>query len=65
MSMKHINKLPLIIAAAVIVGFLIAGSRTTINYDCALVDGAQGCVSSEDAVMHPIDLINNRQNSLV
>lgn len=50
---------------AVVIGLLFAGSRTTITYDCVPIDGAKGCVSFEDAIMHPGDLINNKQNSLV
>lgn len=61
--MKNINKLSIRIAIAVIIGFLFA-SRTTMTYDCPLVDGAKGCVSFEDAIAHPGDLLNNRQNSL-
>ena len=63
--MKHINKLSSRIAIAVIIGFLLASSRTTITYSCVPIDGAMGCVSFEDAIMHPNDLLNNRQNSLV
>ena len=47
------------------VGFLFASIGTKMTYDCAPIDGFMGCVSFEKAIMHPADLLNNRQNSLV
>lgn len=63
--MKYLSKLPVKIAIAVAVGFIFASVGTKMTYDCAPVDGAMGCVSFEKAIMHPADLLNNRQNSLV
>ena len=51
--------------AALIVGFLIAGALTKITYSCTPPAGYAGCASIEEAVMHPADLLNNKQNSLV
>lgn len=53
------------IIAAILIGFLIAGAGTDIHYTCTPIDGAKGCASFEKAVMHPADLLNNRQSSLV
>jgi len=53
------------IIAAVLIGFLIAGAGTKIIYTCAPVDGAAGCAELDKAVMHPADLLNNKQDSLV
>jgi hypothetical protein len=63
--MKHINKLAVRIVAAIVIGFLLAGAGTDIPYTCAPIDGAEGCVSFDKAVMHPSDLLSNKQNSLV
>ncbi|MDQ2973221.1 MAG: hypothetical protein M3Q79_01940 [bacterium] len=63
--MKHVNKLWVRIVTAIVIGFLFAGSRTGITYTCPLIDGAAGCVSFDKAIMHPSDLLNNKQDSLV
>lgn len=63
--MKYIHKLSVQIVIALSVGFLLAGAFTHITYPCEPVDGAIGCESFEKAVMHPNDLFNNKQNSLV
>lgn len=65
LNMKNIQKLSVRIILAVLVGFVFAASRTTMTYDCPLIDGAKGCTAFEDAITHPSDLLNNRQNSLV
>lgn len=64
-AMKYLEKISVRIAVALIVGFLIAGSNTSIKYDCPPIDGAMGCTAFEDAILHPGDLLNNEQNSLV
>ncbi len=63
--MKRFNNLSVKIAAALAAGFLFAGVGTTIAYECSPIDGAEGCVSYEKAVMHPSDLLHNKQNSLL
>ena len=63
--MKRFDHVWVKIVAAVVVGFLLAGAGTHITYACAPVDGAQGCVSFDKAVMHPSDLLANKQGSLV
>jgi hypothetical protein len=63
--MKHINKLVVIIVVAVVIGFLLAGVSTKITYTCAPPPGTEGCVSFDKAVMHPQDLLGNKQDSLV
>lgn len=63
--MKYIHKLSVKILAALLIGFLLASTGTKITYSCAPVDGAAGCVSFDKAIMHPSDLLNNKQNSLV
>lgn len=62
--MKYIDKLSVKIVAAIVVGFLLAGAGTKITYTCAPIDGAAGCASFEKAIMHPSDLLNNKQDSL-
>ena len=52
------------IVAALLIGFLIAGAGTKIIYACPPV-GTAGCVSFDKAVMHPGDLLRNKQSSLV
>jgi hypothetical protein len=42
-----------------------AATFTHITYPCKPVDVAMGCESFEKAVMHPKDLFDNKQNSLV
>lgn len=63
--MKYIDKLSVRIRIAFVVGFLLASIGTKITYTCVPIDGAKGCVSFEKAIMHPSDLLNNRQDSLV
>lgn len=63
--MKLFCKLPVRIVAAVAIGLLLAGAGTKITYGCAPIDGAVGCVSFEKAIMHPGDLLGNKQDSLV
>ncbi len=63
--MKYIEKLSVRILLSVLVGFLFAGAFTKISYTCAPIDGAAGCVSIEKAIMHPGDLLSNKQASLV
>lgn len=57
--------MPTKVLVAIIVGFLLAGVGTKITYDCAPVDDAAGCVSIDRALMHPNDLLNNKQDSLL
>lgn len=64
--MEHINILSVRITAAIAIGFLYAITFTSINYDyCAPIDGSQGCATIEKAIMHPKDLLNNKQDSFV
>lgn len=63
--MKYIHKLPVRILVALVIGFLLASVGTKISYNCAPVDGAAGCTSFDKALMHPRDLLNNKQDSLV
>lgn len=62
--MKYIHKLSVRILVAIVIGLFFAGTGTSITYTCAPVDGAKGCISFDKAVMHPGDLLNNKQNSL-
>lgn len=64
-NMRYINKLSVRVVITLTVGFLFAGAVTKVNYTCAPNDGAKGCVSFEKAVMHPNDLLNNKQDSLI
>ena len=65
--MKHINNLTVRILAATLIGFLIAGITTKNTCDCPnfVKEPNSGCISFEKVVMHPGDLITNKQNSLV
>ena len=65
--MKQINKLSVKIAIALLIGFLYAGAFTSISHDGCKppIDGAQGCATIEKAVMHPGDLLDNKQDSMV
>lgn len=63
--MKHLNKLSVRILSAIVIGFLLAGAGTKITYTCAPVDSAESCISFDKAIMHPKDLLNNKQGSLV
>lgn len=53
------------IAVAIVVGVFVAGASTKIVYTCVPIDGAAGCMSFDKAIMHPGDLLNNKQESLV
>jgi len=61
---KYFEKLSVRIIISVVIGFLLAGALTDIQYPCPPLDNA-GCVTWESAIMHPSDLISNKQNSLV
>lgn len=63
--MKYIHNLSVRILVAFVVGFLLASAGTKITYSCAPIGGAAGCVSFDKAIMHPSDLLNNKQDSLV
>lgn len=63
--MKHLRKLSVRIVVAIVIGLLFAGAFTKITYPCAPTDGAMGCVSFDKAVMHPGDLLHNKQDSLI
>jgi hypothetical protein len=65
LNMKYIHKLSVRITVAALVGFLLAGAFTHITYTCTPIEGAAGCVSFDKAVMHPNDLLRNKQGSLV
>ena len=62
--MKYINKPSIRVAVSVIIGFIFAGAWTSIQYQCDPLDN-KGCVAFESAILHPKDLINNEQDSLV
>lgn len=63
--MKYVNRLSVRIVIAVVAGFMLAGAGTKITYTCPPVDGAVGCTSLQKAIVHPEDLLNNKQESLV
>jgi len=63
--MKYTIKLSARVIIPVIIGILFAGALTKITYPCAPVDGAAGCVLLDKAAMHPRDLLNNKQDSLI
>jgi hypothetical protein len=63
--MKHTNKLLVQITAVIVIGFLFAGAGTEITYTCGANPGDAGCISFDKAVMHPRDLLRNKQGSLV
>jgi hypothetical protein len=51
---------------ALTIGFLYAGAFTSIRYgDCSHIFDGPGCATIEKAIMHPKDLLNNKQGSLV
>jgi hypothetical protein len=62
--MKYIHKLSVRITIAIVVGLLLAFGWTDIQYPCPPLENT-GCVAFESAIMHPNDLLNNKQNSLV
>lgn len=62
--MKILNKFYFRVIISIVIGLLLAGGWTDIQYPCPPLDNA-GCVTWESAIMHPSDLISNKQNSLV
>lgn len=60
------NKLLLNVVIAVTVGMLFAGTATKLTYPCPsfVATPTSGCLSIEKSIMHPADLIKNKQNSL-
>lgn len=62
--MKYISGFWVKIAVAIMLGFLFACAATDTTYTCAPIDGAAGCASFQKSVMHPSDLLNNKQDSL-
>jgi hypothetical protein len=70
LRMGYMRKLPVRIISALIAGLLLAGAFTTITYSCPpsavpAGESASHCVAFEKAVMHPSDLFNNKQRSLI
>lgn len=63
--MKLLRKASVRIVVALVVGFLLAGALTKITYTCTPIDDSVNCVAFDKAIMHPADLLNNKQNSLV
>ncbi|HCR55781.1 TPA: hypothetical protein DIV49_02305 [Candidatus Saccharibacteria bacterium] len=63
--MKLLHKVSVRIVIALVVGFLLAGALTKITYTCTPIDDSVNCVAFDKAIMHPADLLNNKQNSLV
>jgi ABC-type transport system involved in multi-copper enzyme maturation permease subunit len=64
--MTNHRKLTTYMLLALVAGALLAGAFTHITYPCPPHSDETGshCVSFETAVMHPIDLAANTQNSL-
>ena len=62
---KYIHSLWLKVIVAIVSGFLLAGAGTTISHTCMPKTPDGGCVVFEKAVMHPVDLLNNKQDSLL
>jgi hypothetical protein len=64
--MKHNSKLSARIMIATVIGLLLATVTTKISYTCAPLadDPSSHCTAFEKAIMHPSDLINNKQDSL-
>jgi len=67
---KKRNNLYIGIVAALTLAFFVAGAFTKITYPCSPENVPAGesvnyCTSFEKAVMHPADLILNKQGSLV
>jgi hypothetical protein len=64
---KSINKLSVQLLIAIVFGFLMASAFTGLQGSCiSTIPGEDStrCVEFSKAVMHPRDLINNKQNSL-
>ena len=64
MIMSNRWKFSLYILVALIAGIGFAGFATKVTYPCPPLPGEAGCVSFEKAVMHPVDLFSNMQDSL-
>lgn len=70
---KLLNKLHVRIIISVVIGLFLASGYTSIHYPCSELpdfkvasgEDIEKCVAFEDAIMHPGDLMNNKQNSLV
>ena len=52
------------ILLALVAGIGLASFATKVTYPCPLHPGEAGCISYGKAVMHPIDLVSNMQDSL-
>lgn len=61
---KFLDKMYIRVILSVAVGFFVASTLTHITYPCTGYFEGIGCVSFEDAIMHPSDLLNNKQDSL-
>lgn len=62
--MKYVSKVSARIVVALAVGLLLASISTKITYTCIPTDDARDCLSFEKAVMHPDDLLSNKDGSL-
>lgn len=65
---KLIDKLYARIIAAVVLGLLFASTFTLMQGPCTTIvpgEDITKCVEHSKAIMHPGDLLNNTQNSLV
>lgn len=65
---KIINKLSARIIIAVVFGLLAASTFTLMQGPCTTTipgENAAHCVEFSKAVMHPNDLLDNKQNSLM
>lgn len=60
---KLLNKLYVRVIISAAIGFFFAGAYVDIEYPCPPLD-SKGCASFESAIMHPADLLNNKQGSL-
>lgn len=60
---KLLSKFYVRVIISVTLGFFVAGTNTHMQYPCPPMD-SQGCVSFEKAIMHPADLMHNKQDSL-
>lgn len=64
---RLIDKLSARILVATVFGFLIASTSTHLQGPCTTTipgENSSRCVEFSKAVMHPRDLINNKQNTL-
>jgi hypothetical protein len=65
--LKLINKLNVRILIAIVFGFLVASTFTHFQGPCTSTiqgEDSSHCVEFSKAVMHPRDLINNKQDTL-